>query len=361
MSTSAPSSPALDVYRPNREEAVRQDFVLALKLLANGPMQARVRHAQESAPAKNAAALARTTAFREWAVLTHRSQSLLWQSVEPAAQRAAEQLAGEARQLATSPTLHLKASLDVPAPIANTEIHRQPGGYTAETRADDVLAGTRYLGAGMIYSSGKGDANAAPNSRGNFLLEQLHDRFRDLQPRRILEIGCGTGVTALGVSREFPAAEYHALDVAAGLVRFGHLLASRSGSPIHFHQLDAADTGFPAGHFDLIISNIVFHETNDEKLIEILRECRRVLAPEGAMLNVDVATQVTRLGFADRVMNDWQVIWNGEPFWKRFAERNLADDLVSAGFERGRVFAEHVDAPIGLGAWYVFGVTPHAH
>lgn len=348
------------VYSPSREEAVRQDFVLAVKLLANGPMQQRVRQVSETLPSADAEALAKTTAFREWAVLTHRSQSLMWQSVEPSAQRAAEQLSAEARDLAKSPLLHMQESLRMPAPIDTTEIHRQPGGYTAHTGDDDVLAGARYFGAGLIYSSGKGDANAAPSARGGCLLEQLRERVPELKPRRILEIGCGTGGTALGVASEFPDAEYHALDVSAGLLRFGHLIASRCGAPIHFHQRDAADSGFPDQYFDLIISNIVFHETNDEKLIEILRECRRLLTPQGAMVHVDVATQVARLGFADRVMNDWQVVWNGEPFWKGFAQRNLADDLVTAGFPRERVFAEHVPATIGLGAWYVFGVSPDA-
>ena len=151
----------------------------------------------------------------------------------------------------------------------------------------------------------------------------------------------------------FPDAEYHAVDVAPGLLRFGHVLAERRGVPIHFHQRDAASTRFPDGHFDLVVSNILFHETSATHAPAILRECRRVLAAGGAMLHVDVATHPWLLGLADQVMNDWQVLWNGEPFWTGFAERDMREEIVAAGFEAANAFADHLVRPGG--ATYVFG------
>jgi SAM-dependent methyltransferase len=253
-------------------------------------------------------------------------------------------------------TLQLDPALHVPPPIGNTEIHRQPGGFVGSADPDDVSAGLRYFGASMIYSVGKGQSGAAGDGRAGALLEQLQRRFPGMAaPRRILDLGCGIGVHAQAIAREFPDAEYHAVDVAAGLLKFGHLLAEERGTPIHFHQRDAAHTGFDAASFDLVLSNILFHETNAARLPQILRECRRVLRPGGAMLHVDVPTQPARLPLEDQVMNDWQVRWNGEPFWTAFAERDMRAEIIAAGFEAGQVFAAHESRPGGV--WYVFGAT----
>jgi SAM-dependent methyltransferase len=362
-----------NVYVPTREEKSRQDFVLGVKLLANGPAQQRVREEyrerllpevvsrlgrEPRARTEVERDLARSSAFRHWAVLTHRSQSMMWDAIEATTRRVASDGAARLARLRAGGvrrgSLELDPTLHVPTPISNCEIHRQPGGYCGPDDPHDVTAGLRYIGASAIYAVGKGQPQAAGDGRANVLLAQLRERFPDLgEPARILDMGCGIGVHAQAIAREFPGAEYHGVDVAAGLLKFGHLIAEERGVPIHFHQQDAAHTGFEDGSFDVVLSNILFHETNAARLPQILRECRRLLRPGGAMLHVDVATQVTRLPLADQVLNDWQVRWNGEPFWTAFAEHDMKREIVAAGFDESRAFAEHVTRPGG--AWYVFG------
>jgi ubiquinone/menaquinone biosynthesis C-methylase UbiE len=244
----------------------------------------------------------------------------------------------------------------VPNPIANTEIHRQPGGFIGRVAENPMLPGLRYVGSSRIYAPGKGNVHAGQDSRGAFLLEQIQQQFPGIRPRRILEMGCGLGVASHSVARAWPDADYHAIDVAAPLLRMAHLLAEEQGIRLHLQQCDAAATGFADQNFDLIISHIMFHETNSARLPQILRECRRLLATGGAMLHVDVATQITRLGFDDQVMNDWQVRWNGEPFWASFARIDMRAELLRAGFAAERVFADYRAKP-GAGVNYVFGAT----
>ena len=157
------------------------------------------------------------------------------------------------------------------------------------------------------------------------------------------------------IALAFPEAEYHGVDVAAGLLRFGHLIAEQRGLPIHFHQRDASRTGFEAASFDLVLSNILFHETNSARLPQILRECRRVLKPGGVMLHADVATQTSRLELDDQVMNDWQVRWNGEPFWTGYAERDMHKEMIAAGFAPEQCFTEYVTHGKSVG--FVFGAS----
>jgi SAM-dependent methyltransferase len=381
MPTATPQAPlslpqarsSQTVYVPTATEKARQDFVLGVKLLVNGPVQQRVReeYSREVEPAVGARLgsrpgrrpqvetdLARTASFRQWAALTHASQSLMWESIEATTQRVNAEAERRYRLLRergprAGGSLELDPTLPIPPPIGNTEIHRQPGGFVGGADPD-VSPGLRYVGASMIYAPGKGNADAGGDARGRLLAQLVAEKFAGLAPRRILDLGCGVGVHAQAVALEYPQAEYHGVDVAAGLLRLGHLLAEERRVPIHFHQRDAAATGFPDGHFDLVISHILFHETNAARVSQILRECRRVLRPGGAMLHLDVATQTTRLGLADQVMNDWQVHWNGEPFWTGFAERDMREEMIAAGFEPAKVFAEH-RGRAGGNVSYLFG------
>lgn len=358
-------------YSPNFTEKTRQDFVLSLKRIANGPAQQRVREIwrQQVLPAATQARgvapqqwrevsgpLARTLPYRQWAVLTHHSQTMMWQAVEATTRRQACDIDRRYAALQVRKTLgslELAPARAVPAPIGDTEIHRQPEGYAGRTEGEDIAPGLRYHGATMIYSVGKGRTHAATDGRGKVLLDEIAKRRPGFRPRRILDLGCGIGLHSQPIALAFPEAEYHALDVAPALLRYAHLLAEDRGVAIHFHQRDAADTGFEAGSFDLVISNILFHETSHEHLPRILRECRRVLAPEGLTVHADVATQLTRLGLEDQVMNAWQDRWNGEPFWSAFAEYDMREQMIAAGFVAERVFAEHVAS--GGGVSYVFG------
>ncbi len=361
------------VYVPTREEKARQDYVLALKFLANGAAMRAVRDVYREVVEPEVAArlgrapqqrreveapLARSPEFRQWAVLTHRSQTMMWDAIEATTRRVTPEGVARLQRLAArrpaGGSLQLDPDLAVPTPISNTEIHRQPGGFVGSADPLDLTPGLRYVGASMIYAVGKGNPAAAGDGRAHLLLSQLRERFPQLRaPRRILDLGCGVGVHSQAIAAEFPQAEYHAVDVAAGLLRFGHVMAEERGVPIHFHQRDAAHTGFDAASFDLVLSNILFHETNSARLPQILRECRRVLAPGGVMIHMDVPTQLQRLPLADQVLNHWQVRWNGEPFWTGFAESDMQAEIVAAGFAADAAFAAYVEKPGG--AHYVFG------
>ncbi len=358
-----------DLYSPTLTERARQEYVLSLKLLANGAAQQRVRDdfaagvmtrdvlPSEAAPRVVSRALSRTQSFRQWATLTHASQSMMWRAIDATATRVSGEGARRLAALRPRGSLELDPGLNVPPPIGNTEIHRQPGGFMGSGDPTDVLAGLRYLGASRIYAPGKGNDAEATDARGAFLVAEIQRRFAGMpSPRRILELGCGIGVASQAVAQAFPQAEYHAVDVAAGLLRFAHLLAEQRGLALHLHQRDAAHCGFPDGHFDLIVSNIMFHETNSARLPQILRECHRVLRVGGSMCHVDVPTQVSRLGLADQIMNDWQVQWNGEPFWAAFARLDMREEIIAAGFDADKSFAEHMSRS-GAGPAYVFGAT----
>ncbi|MFD4599967.1 non-ribosomal peptide synthase/polyketide synthase [Streptomyces sp. NPDC058464] len=129
--------------------------------------------------------------------------------------------------------------------------------------------------------------------------EQMHEwraatvaRIRALNPRRVLEIGVGSGLL---LSRLAPdAAEYWATDFAAPVIRkIGAEL--RSGDPelasrVELRCRPADDlSGLPAGHFDtIVINSVIQYFPSIEYLTAVIDGAMELLAPGGALFVGDV-------------------------------------------------------------------------
>lgn len=92
----------------------------------------------------------------------------------------------------------------------------------------------------------------------NQLLSMAADRFAGGDaPRRILEVGCGTGKNLVGLSRIYPSADITGLDLSPHmLVRAGKRLAGEPGDRAHPVRLELNlynDAFQPARPYDLIV------------------------------------------------------------------------------------------------------------
>lgn len=96
-------------------------------------------------------------------------------------------------------------------------------------------------------------------------------------PRRILEIGCGTGVLTEKLIKLFPQAEYVAVDVVGECEEY----IQRISPQIQFLQGDI-ETMQLSGEFDLIISNAVFQWVEDLPLL--VGRLKRLLPVEGKFI-----------------------------------------------------------------------------
>ncbi len=362
-------------YRPTHDEAARQAFVGALKGYVNGSMESQLaaeydnqlkfdfmeKHGQEPRDRyQGTEAFRHSHLYQLWGSAVYTSQNLMWETVGDTCDRL--EPAFEARQamLAKRPTLgslELQDDFVPPDPIRHVEIHRQPGGYFGPAGSTDLHRGMHYFGTVELYRNAKGlgDGSVAVGepSMGRYLLGALQRRFDAIKPRAVLDLGCGPGSQTLAYKEAFPDAEVWGVDLSAPFLRFGHLWAEDQGVAIHFRQANASDTGLPDAKFDLIISHILFHETWDDILPAIMEEAHRLLAPGGIFINGDTPYQPDRLSIPKQVTNHWQVINNGEPFWTRFADTDVKEALIAAGFEASNVFADY--DPLGTGEYFIFG------
>ena len=115
--------------------------------------------------------------------------------------------------------------------------------------------------------AGSWDANETPNRVQS--LQAALDHVGE--PRRILEIGCGTGSGAAILKARFPAAEVTGVDLSPEMVR----IATAKVQGVAFEPADASRLPFPDGHFELVAQNNV---------PVYFDEITRVLAPGGRVL-----------------------------------------------------------------------------
>lgn len=286
------------------------------------------RHGRRpQSPADIRAAMDADPWYRFYLSARRASQETIWAAVIPPAER----LGRVAMPQAPLGSLRLDPAVRAPAYVGAIDIHCMPGGYLADRGEGDTGAGAVYDRGVYLYMSGlMGGLNDAV---GQLAVRFLKERLPDFAPRRILDMGCGVGHATLPWAEAFPEAEVVGIDVGAALLRHAHVRAESLGVAAHFVQADAERTPFPEGHFDLVTSSIMLHETSARGLPAILAESRRLLAPGGVMLHVDQPRFEADDPWATFLQEN-ETHYNNEPFWRRYRNLDLEAEARAAGFGR---------------------------
>ena len=325
------------LIKGGHDDRARQDFAFTLRNSVTSqwmpatrtvfdrraaPAYARAQGSPPETPRAIRSAMDADSWYRFYLSARRTSQELIWESVIPpvASADAAGECSGE---------VDLDASVTPPRYISAIDIHCMPGGYASDRGAGDMAAGAVYDRGVYLYMSGlMGPRNDAV---GALTVAYLKANYPDFAPRRILDLGCGVGHATLPYCDGWPQAEVHGVDVAPALLRYADARAQSWGKVATFHQRNAEATGFPDGHFDLVTSHIVLHETSTSALGRILAESYRLLSPGGMAVHVDQP----RFDGADAwgtFLQENETYYNNEPFWRKFRSVDLAAAAVSAGF-----------------------------
>jgi ubiquinone/menaquinone biosynthesis C-methylase UbiE len=155
--------------------------------------------------------------------------------------------------------------------------------------------------------------------------QELIHRIR-CHPRRILDLGCGTGSTTLLLKQKFPQAEVIGLDLSPYMLAIADDKAKQASLSIQWLQGNAEHTRFGANYFDLVTASLLFHETPAEVTRAILRECFRLLQPGGEILILDGSQSTLRQA-------EWLTQIFEEPYIEAYAAGNLDAWLEAAGFD----------------------------
>lgn len=319
------------------DEMSQQLFVRDLKMYLGSqiePLQGQIAQHLDPGPAHNdrdAEAFARlheVPAFRAWAGMFRASQELMWDDVWTSVERQSGDLDALAAQV-TLGSLTLDPDFHAPAYLVDGHVHIMPGGYTFE--AEGVAQGAMMDRGGAVYMLGR-NGGFLNDGRGKTVLAHVYAQYPDLNPTRILELGCGVGTSLVPVAQAFPQAESYGLDVGASMLRYAHARAGHLGVAAHFVQGSAEQAPFPDASFDLVFSAALMHETSAEAIGRILAESHRLLRPGGVAVHLEVPSRYDSLDLWSQIRSQVERDYNNEPAWQAATSADYDALMRAAGF-----------------------------
>ncbi|YAF95918.1 MAG: class I SAM-dependent methyltransferase [Nodularia sp. CChRGM 3473] len=200
----------------------------------------------------------------------------------------------------------------IPSYYSSQNFHGIEGGYLNPSAAVSYDPITQYV--------------LFPNE--TVVRQTLIDAIK-VQPRRILDLGCGTGSTTLMLKKAFPQAEVIGLDVSPYMLVRAEDKARSVGVDILWQHGNAEKTSFSDATFDLITASLLFHETPNVVCQTILRESFRLLVTGGQVLILDGNQNTLR-------QLDWLNDVFEEPYIREYAAGSLDASMGAAGFEAVR-------------------------
>lgn len=206
----------------------------------------------------------------------------------------------------------LRPNVTIPSYYSSQNFHGIKGGYLNSGAAVTYDPITQYV--------------LTPNET---LVRQGLIEAIQCQPRRILDLGCGTGSTTLMLKQAFPGAEVIGLDLSPYMLVRAEHKAKAAGLDIQWVYGNAEHTGFPDASFDLVTASLLFHETPPQVSQSILRESFRLLTVGGEVLILDGNQKTLR-------HLDWLNNVFEEPYIRDFAAGSVDAWMGAAGFEAVR-------------------------
>ena len=208
----------------------------------------------------------------------------------------------------TSADRYRQADLVYPEYYSSQNFHGIKGGYLNPSAAVTYDPITQYV--------------VPPHE--TLVRQCLIDAVR-VKPRRIIDLGCGTGSTTLMLKQAFPEAEVVGLDLSPYMLVVAEMKAQKAGLKIQWLHSSAESVAFPDASFDLVASSLLFHETPPAVSRAILRESFRLLKVGGQVAILDGNQKTLR-------QTEWLTDMFEEPYIKSYAAGSLDAWVGAAGF-----------------------------
>jgi tRNA (cmo5U34)-methyltransferase len=109
-------------------------------------------------------------------------------------------------------------------------------------------------------------------------------RLADAEPRRILDLGAGTGILSEWMRAEFPSARVTLLDGAARMLDLARERLGEDG--VEYVEADLNDP-LPVGPWDAIVSSLAIHHLDHPGKRSLIGRVHAALEPGGVFVNAE--------------------------------------------------------------------------
>lgn len=134
----------------------------------------------------------------------------------------------------------------------------------------------------------------------DMLFFYLPDKF---QPKRILELGCGTGNLTVKIIEHFKDAKITAVDISADIINICKERANCDN--VDFLKSDFIDLNFKDNSFDFVISSIAIHHLQNNEKQNLFNKIAKWLTPSGIFTFSDQFKGETE-GLYEKHMKLWK-------------------------------------------------------
>ncbi len=358
-----------DCYNPSHDETARQGYIsLMRKFIMNDisklmnlnyereikPDFYRIESRFPSSGEEVRRSIEKTDIYKFWSSLRYNAQEMVWESVRRGIEREAPNLISIYKDAledkSNLATLELDSNLEMPDYVALRDVHLMPGCWQNEYAKDDLSQGAMYAHGGSVF---RGSFMPSKKRSGVAcsVSKWLSLRYPDFSPVNILETGCTIGNNLFPYLEVYPNATLNGVDLAGPCLRYAFSRAVERGVKAHFYQQNAEKMSFEDKSFDLIVSSFFFHELSVDSTKKVLKECYRLLAPGGILVNMELppSSQV------DPYYNfylDWDNEHNNEPHYREFRSQDVYELLNGSGFDLNDCFNVTIPDVGGASAKY---------
>ena len=332
--------------QPSHDESVRQDFVTDLRAYLTDEIYSLITphyekniepeffQTNDRKPIDKSEVrtlMHNDKGYQSWSLLQRLSQQMMFTSVIDTVERNLDSMIDNLDKHQTTGSLEIDHSLRIPKYLTAYDIHQQPGGYHSESIENDISAGAVYDISLPIYSrNAMGEEN---DLLAQAIICYIDEHLKNIEPNRILDMGCGIGNSTLPFSKKYPKAKVFGVDVATPCLRYAHARANALGVEAYFSQQNVEKTSYESESFGLVTSTLLLHETSHDAVPKIINECFRLLEPGGWMIHLDVYPFHKK---EDNplydFLKDWEVINNNENFSGALRNMNMRKIIQDAGF-----------------------------
>ena len=215
-------------------------------------------------------------------------------------------------------TLRWDPNFEYPEYFTVIPYHRQPGSYHS-----DPLGGHIYHYGTKVFHGGSNDKDEAKIERISLLPEP-----KDGVVAKFLDVACAIGSGTVAAKLRLPKAEVYGVELAAPLVRYAHMRASRLKSEVHFSQQLAEKLDFADNTFDLIYMSTLLHEMPISEGRAAVREAKRVLRVGGVLVINDMLQATNPLDIWGDYDRYFDHRFNNEPYAYNYVHSDLHSFLA---------------------------------